>query len=73
MNDGKQNLATAVRDARTKLGLSQEKLATELWHIIILKYVPEQKICSLIYTEIFHYFFMIFSPCTVTNILVIGV
>lgn len=30
MNDGKQNLATAVRDARTKLGLSQEKLATEL-------------------------------------------
>ncbi|MCI8881418.1 MAG: helix-turn-helix transcriptional regulator [Lachnospiraceae bacterium] len=27
MNDGKQNLATAVRDARTKLGLSQEKLA----------------------------------------------
>lgn len=27
MNNGKQNLATAVRDARTELGLSQEKLA----------------------------------------------
>lgn len=27
MNDAKQNLAKAVREARTKLGLSQEKLA----------------------------------------------
>ena len=27
MNDAKQNLAAAVRDARTGLGLSQEKLA----------------------------------------------
>ena len=27
MNDAKQNLAAAVRDARTELGLSQEKLA----------------------------------------------
>lgn len=27
MNDAKQNLAAAVREARTKLGLSQEKLA----------------------------------------------
>lgn len=27
MNDAKQNLASAVRDARTELGLSQEKLA----------------------------------------------
>lgn len=27
MNDAKQNLASAVRQARTELGLSQEKLA----------------------------------------------
>ena len=27
MNDAKQNLASAVREARTELGLSQEKLA----------------------------------------------
>lgn len=27
MNEAKQNLAAAVRDARTELGLSQEKLA----------------------------------------------
>lgn len=27
MNDAKQNLAAAVREARTELGLSQEKLA----------------------------------------------
>lgn len=27
MNDAKQNLAAAVRDARTELGLSQERLA----------------------------------------------
>ena len=27
MNEAKQNLAAAVRDARTGLGLSQEKLA----------------------------------------------
>lgn len=27
MNNGKQNLAAAVRNARTELGLSQEKLA----------------------------------------------
>lgn len=27
MNDAKQNLAAAVREARTMLGLSQEKLA----------------------------------------------
>ena len=27
MNDAKQNLASAVREARTGLGLSQEKLA----------------------------------------------
>ena len=30
MYDYKQNLATAVREARTKLGLSQEKLAENL-------------------------------------------
>ena len=27
MNNGKQNLAAAVREARTELGLSQERLA----------------------------------------------
>lgn len=30
MNDVKQNLASAIREARTELGLSQEKLAENL-------------------------------------------
>ena len=40
MNNGKQNLAAAVREARTELGLSQERLPRHGWSGVSVHRIP---------------------------------